>query len=82
MEFSKKLLIVIGIIDILLFIFTCYMVYITQDLTPLTAMLTMLEAVTGVAVGYYYWKAKAENIIKLSKDNEIELEEIKEIIEE
>jgi len=32
------------------------------------ALLTFVAAPTAVAIGFYAWKAKAENAIKLAKD--------------
>lgn len=36
----------------------------------LGAYLSYLGAATTVAIGFYAWKAKAENVIKLSRDTD------------
>lgn len=67
MEFSKKILIVAAVVFIAVIIFTCFMVYITQNLIPLEILITTIGAEVGAGTGFYYWKAKAENTIKLQK---------------
>jgi hypothetical protein len=47
---------------------------VMQDSTLLPELLAYIGAPTAVAIGFYAWKAKAENIIKISatvKDREV-----------
>lgn len=44
------------------------------DFSQLGALLAFIGAPTGIAIGFYTWKAKAENIIKIKKDNPKETE--------
>ena len=45
-----------------------YGVFFTEkDMTPLVTVLCFDGGVTGAATGFYYWKARAENKIKLTK---------------
>lgn len=39
------------------------------DMTQLGALLAFIGAPTAAAIGFYAWKAKAENIIKIKKNN-------------
>jgi hypothetical protein len=75
MEFSKKILIVIGIINVIVIAFTLVMIWRTLDLTPLAYLIPSLSAEAGTGLAFYYTKAKVENRIKLMKSNNIPLKE-------
>jgi TRAP-type uncharacterized transport system fused permease subunit len=66
-EFSKKLLYVIFTVTGIIIAFTLYMVWVTQDLSPLTYLIPAVFAEVATATGFYYWKARKENEIKLQK---------------
>lgn len=70
MEFSKKIFIGVTLGVMLVTIFAMYMVYETKDTSPLSYLITGVFAEFGVATGFYYNKAKAENKIKISKGTE------------
>lgn len=73
MEFSKKIFIGVSIIAVSVIVFSMYMVYKTNDLSPLTYLISAVGVEVGAATGFYYWKAKNENIIKLGgKPNDLE----------
>lgn len=79
MEFSKKILIVAAIINIAVLLFSCVMVWRTGDLTPLAYMIPTVAAEVATGTAYYYWKAKAENTIKLKNSyGNFALDEMKE----
>ena len=66
-EFSKVIA-VIGIsVWLILTAFCMVMMAITLDLTPMAYVMPSIDAVIGVILGFYFWKAKAENQIKLKK---------------
>jgi hypothetical protein len=74
-EFSKKILIVAGIINICVIIFTFLMVWRTSDLSPLEFLIPSVAAEVSVGTGFYYSKAKIENKIKLMKSNKVPISE-------
>ncbi len=39
------------------------------DISQLGVLLTFIGTPTAAAIGFYCWKAKAENIVKIKKDN-------------
>lgn len=45
--------------------------FITSDSTPLATLIERLFALASIAVGFYYWKAKAENLHKYKQDHKI-----------
>ncbi|MBQ6552436.1 MAG: hypothetical protein IJL83_02305 [Clostridia bacterium] len=71
MEFSKKILYVAAFINVVVIGFTLWYVQATQDGSPLAYLIPAVAAETATGTGWYYAKAKAENRIKLMKDNNI-----------
>ena len=71
-EFSKLILLVFGMIEVGVIFFTCYMVHLTCDLTPLAYLIPSTAIVGATSVKHYYDKAKVENRIKLMRSNGIQ----------
>lgn len=66
-EFSK-ILICIAITNVLIVTAATFvMMFITLDLSPLEFLIPAVYAEFAAATGFYYNKAKAENLIKLRK---------------
>jgi hypothetical protein len=70
-EFSKKILIVAGIINAVVIVFTMVMIWRTLDLSPLAYLIPSVAAEVATGTGFYYSKAKVENQIKLMKQNKV-----------
>ena len=70
-EFSKKILIVAGIINTVVIIFTMVMIWRTLDLSPLAYLIPSVAAEVATGTGFYYSKAKVENRIKLMRQNKV-----------
>lgn len=70
-EFSKKILIVAGIINAVVIVFTMVMIWRTLDLSPLAYLIPSIAAEVATGTGFYYSKAKVENRIKLMKQNKV-----------
>ena len=69
MEFSKIILIVVSLITFAVTVFACVMIWRTGDLSPLTYLIPSIFAEAATGTAFYYRKAEAENIIKISKDH-------------
>ena len=65
-EFSKKLLIFIEVLVLLCFCLTAASV-LMGDSDPLTALITGVFSLASLAFGFYFWKARSENIRKYAK---------------
>lgn len=65
METSKKLLLFTVTMVIIITIVTVIAVFVLRDVTPLEYIITGIFALASTATGFYYNKAKRENIIKL-----------------
>lgn len=71
MEFSKKILVVAGVTNAIVIVFTLIMIWRTLDLSPLAYLIPSVAAEVATGTGFYYSKAKVENRIKLMKSNEV-----------
>ena len=67
MEFSKKILIVAGVVNIAVVIFACVMMWRTFDTSPLAYLIPAVAAEVATGTSFYYAKARSENMIKLKK---------------
>ena len=65
-EFSKRLLIFIELFIFMTFILVCTSVF-KGLIEGLVAWMTGLFSLASIAFGFYYWKAKNENLNKYSK---------------
>ena len=70
-EFSKKILIVAGIINAVVIVFTMVMIWRTLDLSPLAYLIPSVAAEVATGTGFYYSKAKVENRIKLMRQSKV-----------
>lgn len=66
-EFSKVIVWIVSAMTIAVMAFTCYMVYDTKNLEPLSTLITVVFGAFATTTGFYYSKAKIENRIKLRK---------------
>ena len=66
-EFSKRLLAFIEVLVLLCFCLTAAAV-LMGNAEPLTALITGVFSLATIAFGFYFWKAKNENIRKYAKN--------------
>lgn len=71
---SKILLIVSDILAIGTTIFTFIAVFTTKDTSPLVYLIPGVFGLASVAHGFYFWKAKNENLHKYGQDTKIQTE--------
>ena len=70
MEFSKKIFVAISVMAAVVVVFTLVMIAITRDLSPLSWLIGAVFTELTVGTGFYYNKAKAENIEKINLNGE------------
>lgn len=78
-EFSKKIFNIVITIFIIVIFYAMALMWKTGTTDGLMYLIPSVGTLASVTIGFYYWKAKMENMIKLSKENNIALDEIKEI---
>ena len=80
-EFSKLILVTVFITAVVFSSIAAYLAFIGADVGSYSPIVLAIWAELGTSSGFYYWKAKHENKIKLLKDAPKDLiEEVKEII--
>lgn len=65
MEFSKKILIAMFIITLIIVACAIAMSYMTQTTDVYAYLIPSIFAELSIGTGFYYWKARRENEIKL-----------------
>lgn len=78
-EFSKKIFNIVITLFIIVLFFSMALMWKTNMTDGLMYLIPSVGTLASVTIGFYFWKAKMENMIKLSKENDKSLEEIKEI---
>ena len=78
-EFSKKIFNIVITLFIIVLFFSMALMWKTNMTDGLMYLIPSVGTLVSVTIGFYFWKAKMENMIKLSKENDKSLEEIKEI---
>ena len=73
-EFSKLIFWLVYLPTLGATIFACAVVWKTNDTSALTVLLPLLFAELATATGFYYWKAKNENRIKLLKKYKLDID--------
>lgn len=79
MEFSKKILIAMFVITLIIVASAIAMSYMTQTTDVYAYLIPSIFAELSIGTGFYYWKARRENEIKLQgiyRTEETEDEEI------
>lgn len=66
-EFSKKIFISVSLGTVTVCLFSMYMVWKTGDTSVLGYLIPAVFTELATATGFYYSKAKAENIKKIDK---------------
>ena len=70
MEYSKQIFLGISVMVTGVVVFSCYMIYITRNLEPLRYLIPAVFVEMGTATGFYFNKAKAENLVKIDKGSD------------
>lgn len=67
MEFSKKIIIFVSAFSVFVSVFSIVLMWRTGDLSALAYLIPSVFTELTAATGFYYWKARTENKIKLLK---------------
>ena len=80
-EFSKLILIVMYITAVVFTGVTAYLAYVNASITSFAPIILAIWAELATASGFYYWKAKSENKLKILRSLPAELiDRIKDIV--
>lgn len=75
LETSKALLFVSDIITAVCTVAAIIAVFVLKDTTPFAYLIPAAYGLSATSHGFYYWKAKAENLQKFGRTEEITLNE-------
>lgn len=83
-EFSKAIFIYIAIMFTIVIIFSMVLMWATKDTTAVAYLIPAVGGLMATTVGFYSWKAKAENILKIKQNalNNIDAKDITSTVEE
>lgn len=70
-EYSKKLLFLVWVLIALLLPVSVITSIITTDISPIREYVIGAFSLATISHGFYYWKAKNENLHKYGRDEEI-----------
>lgn len=70
-EFSKKIFTGVTILTVYVVLLSSVMMIITRSVEPLTYLIPAVFAEFATATGFYYSKAKAENKLKIAKQEKV-----------
>lgn len=73
-EFSKLIFVGVSVLTLAITVFSCCIIWLTMDTSALAYLIPAVFAEMASATGFYYTKAKAENKIKLMKQNGVKPE--------
>lgn len=73
-EFSKFIFWAVFLLVLGVTVFGCALMWRTGDTSGLAYLVPALFAEFATATGFYYWKAKNENRIKLMKKHHLDIE--------
>ena len=66
-EFSKIICVTVISVSVTMITFACYMIWKTEDLSPLETLIASIATIASTCVAFYFNKAKTENKLKLMK---------------
>lgn len=75
MEFSKIILLTVAAVTAIVIIASFALMFYTQTVDPLNAIIVGLFTAVDTAIGFYYWKARKENELKILNSHGKEVHE-------
>lgn len=81
-EFSKKIFNIVITLFIIVLFYSMALMWKTDNTDALAYLIPSVSGLSATCVGFYYWKARLENKIKLSKEYDVSLDEVEEIEEQ
>ena len=78
-EFSKKIFNIVITLFIIVIFYAMTLMWKTNTTDGLMYLIPAVGTLASVTIGFYYWKAKMENIVKLSKENDMSIDDVNSI---
>ncbi len=81
-EFSKKIFYIITVLTIVIVIYSMALMWYTKDTSALAYLIPAIFTELATSTGFYFWKARKENEIKLEKKYGVKIDVSKEDVNE
>lgn len=78
-EFSKRIFNIVITLFIIVIFYAMVLMWKTNTTDGLMYLIPAVGTLASVTIGFYYWKAKMENIVKLSKENDMSIDDVNSI---
>ena len=78
-EFSKKIFNIVITLFIIVIFYSMALMWKTGTTDGLMYLIPSISGLAATTIGFYFWKAKMENMIKLRKENNMNLDEVKDL---
>ena len=78
-EFSKRIFNIVITLFIIVIFYSMALMWKAGTRDGLMYLIPAVGTLASVTIGFYYWKAKMENMVKLSKENDMSIDEIKSV---
>lgn len=78
-EFSKRIFNIVITLFIIVIFYAMALMWKTNTTDGLMYLIPAVGTLASVTIGFYYWKAKMENIVKLSKENDMSIDDVNSI---
>ena len=78
-EFSKKIFNIVITLFIIVIFYAMALMWKTNTTDGLMYLIPAVGTLASVTIGFYYWKAKMENMVKLSKENDMSIDDVNSI---
>lgn len=77
-EFSKKIFYIVITLFIIIIFYSMALMWKTENTDGLMYLIPSISGLAATTIGFYYWKAKMENMVKLNimPKDEIEMDNI------
>ena len=75
-EFSKKIFNIVITLFIIVIFYAMALMWKTNTTDGLMYLIPAVGTLASVTIGFYYWKSKMENIVKLSKENDMSIDDV------
>lgn len=79
LEFSKIIFVYIAVMFTIVMVFTMVLMWYTKDTGAVAYLIPAVGGLMATTVGFYSWKAKAENLLKIKQENDITNVDVDEI---
>ena len=78
-EFSKRIFNIVITLFIIVIFYAMALMWKTNTTDGLMYLIPAVGTLASVTIGFYYWKAKMENMVKLSKENDMSIDDVNSI---